>query len=475
MGFRYAMLSRLRRYSFSARHLPVICAVVLLVHGVIPMPLHAQRLLMEDFVYPPGDSLTPHGWSAGSATGPILTGSDGLQFGSYQGSGIGNAAILKATGQDVQKEFTPDSSGTIFVWALVNVSSAKAGDYFMHLQPNAGSSVYVGRTYARLASNGGLTFGVAKRGTNTAPTVVYSDSVYTLGSTYLLVLKYEFKDGSSSNDEVTLHVFQDGAVPPAEPAVPTVGPVSDATADPSVVGAIALRQGDQSRAPVLALDGIRATKGWDAWLPATLEPMKASLSDFPPGVLISWRAWTEAGVDGYFVDLWSETEGRFLPVGPSPIPAGGASGQAVDYSILDTTVAAGVARYRLRIAGSGGAEYVADSVLLDLPTGVVNWGHDPGRLPDYAGAHTHLVLTQNYPNPFNPKSVIRFVSPITEEICIALFDVLGRHHGELFRGIAEAERVYEVQIDGTRLSSGTYTARLSSPSGVAIRRMVVVR
>ena len=458
-----------------AGHLPAIFVLLLIMSAVISGRVHAQRILMEDFLYAPGDSLTPHGWSSSSATSPILTSSEGLQFGSYQGSGVGNAAILKSTGQDVQKEFAPDSTGKIYVWALVNVSSAKSGDYFLHLQPNTGSSVYVGRTYARLASNGGLTFGVAKRGTNTLPTVVYSDSVYAVGTTYLLVMKYEFKSGSSSNDEVTLYVFANGEVPPGEPAMPAVGPVADATADPALLGAVALRQGDQSRALVLTLDGIRITRGWGAFLPATLDSMQAVLSISPPGALLSWRAWTEVSVEGYHVDRRSRMDDIFIPLTAAMIPAVGATGYPVEYTFLDTSVGAGVAKYRLRLLTMGGGEAVADSISFDLPTGVAA-GHDQSGSPfEFAGSNIHPVLMQNYPNPFNPKSIIRFTSPITEEISIDLYDILGRHHGLLFHGTAEAGREYEVAVDGSTLCTGAYVARLTSKSGVAVRKLLVVR
>ena len=467
---------------------PAAVFVGVLTYSFLPAQTYAQRLLMEDFVYPPGDSLTPYGWTSSSATGPILTSSEGLQFGMYQGSGISNSAILKSTGQDVQKEFTPDTTGRFYVWALVNVSSARSGDYFLHLQPNAGSSVYVGRTYARLASNSGLTFGVAKRGTNTVPTVVYSDSAFALGTTYLLVMKYEFRAGSTSNDEVSLHLFANGEVPLSEPAAPTVGPVADATADPALLGALALRQGDQSRAPVLTIDGIRVTRGWDACLPATLDSMVAALSVSPPGVRLSWRAWTEVSVAGYGVDRWSHADNDFLPVSPGPIPASGASGQPVEYLFLDSSAVAGESSYRLRIVTNGGEELIADSVSLDLPTDVAAAHDQNDRVHDEAGSFlqpqiqderageiAHPVLVQNYPNPFNPKSIIRFISPTTEQVSVDLYDILGRHHGVLFRGVAEAGRVYEAVIDGSSLPTGVYIARLVWLGGTATRRLVVVR
>jgi hypothetical protein len=433
------------------------------VLGVYPPQLLAQRLLMDDFVYPAGDSLIDHGWSSTSLTNSILTSASGLQFGLYQGSGIGNAALLNSTGQDVQKEFGPDSAGTIFLWALVNVATARSGDYFLQLQPNGGSSVFLARTFAKLAANGAVAFGVAKRGTNTAPTVVYSDSVFSTGTTYLLVVKYEFLPETTSDDEVTLYIFENGTVPSSEPAVPTVGPVRDVTGDASVLGAVALRQGDQSRAPTLTIDGLRVTQGWDGWLPVTLDRLQASLNSDPAGVLLAWKSWSESGVEGFHLDRWSQLEGRYLPVTAEVIPGSGSSGQPVEYTYVDIAGGSGRTTYRLRVLTSGGGEFLADSVFLDIPTQV--------PLED----HPEFFLSQNYPNPFNPRSVIKFVSPETQDVSMDLYDVLGRHHGELFRGRAERGVTYEVEIDGRALSSGVYFARLKSMSGVLLRRMLIVR
>ena len=475
MGIFYPVATTLSAIRLGSRRAGAILCAMVLLSIVLPSGLHGQRLVMDDFIYPPGDSLTPHGWTSGSSTGPILTSGDGLQFGLFQGSGIGNAVVLKSTGQDVQKEFTPDTIGTFFVWMLVNVSTAKSGDYFIHLQPTAGSSVFVGRTYARLASNGGLAFGVAKRGTNTAPTVVYSDSIFALGTTYLLVLKYEARRGSSTDDQVTLYVFAGGEVPQAEPWTPTVGPVSDATPDPSMLGALTLRQGDQARAPMLTLDGLRVTRGWEACLPATLDPLGVSLSSLSPGAVLTWRAWTEVGVEGYHVDRRYPTDDRYVQVSIQAVPAAGAAGQSVEYAFVDSLVSPGAVTYRLRLLDTGGGEYAADSVDLDVPTAVREgrWREavplvGPDGIPEF-------IVSQNYANPFNPRSLIRFSSPTTQAISIDLFDILGRHCAQVFHGTVEGGRAYEVAVDATRLSTGAYVARLSWRTGVASRKLLVIR
>jgi hypothetical protein len=357
----------------------------------------------------------------------------------------------------------------------VNVSSARTGDYFLHLQPAAGSSVYVGRTYARLASNGGLAFGVAKRGTNTSPTVVYSDSVFAAGTTYLLVLKYELKPDSANDDEVTLYVMTGGDVARTEPWTPAAGPVSDATADPSFIGAVALRQGDQSKAPALTIDGLRVTRGWDAWLPATLDSLAARLSVEPKGVALSWQAWTEAGVEGYHIDRRYPTDIDYSPLTSGLIPAAGAAGEAVGYSFVDTTVSPGAAAYRLRLRALGGAEFVADSVELDVPTSVDADGASH-RIPGPGTSNSiEFVVSQNFANPFNPRTLIRIISPVTQEFSIDLYDLLGRHCGRVFNGTIEGGRSSEIPVDGAMLSTGTYMARLTWERGVAVRKLLIVR
>ncbi|MCK5572565.1 MAG: hypothetical protein KAJ12_07380, partial [Bacteroidetes bacterium] len=186
-----------------------------------------QNLLVEDFEYTAGDSLTSIGWTATSSTttNAVLVTSPGLEYQGYVGSAIGNAAALTRTGQDVYREFEPDSAGSFYAFFMVRVTSARRGDYFFHYHTLPVSSSFFARIFVRLAANGNIAFGIAKKGTNSNPTSVYTDSSYSLDTTYTLVVKYTFRDTSNKDDEASLFVFAGEEIPTDEPTEPTVGPV----------------------------------------------------------------------------------------------------------------------------------------------------------------------------------------------------------------------------------------------------------
>ncbi|MDE3059089.1 MAG: hypothetical protein KGJ59_14150, partial [Bacteroidota bacterium] len=82
-------------------------------------------LLEENFNYPAGDSLTAHGWTAhsGSTTNPITANNGGLTYAGYANSGINNAALVDNNGEDDNRTFTSQTSGTIYYSFLVKVDS----------------------------------------------------------------------------------------------------------------------------------------------------------------------------------------------------------------------------------------------------------------------------------------------------------------------------------------------------------------
>ena len=84
------------------------------------------QLFVENFDYLVGDSLTNNGWRPeGGQLNPITVNDGGLAYPEYPGSNIGNAALLDGPdGQDVQRDFTPVRSGTLYFTAMVNVASA---------------------------------------------------------------------------------------------------------------------------------------------------------------------------------------------------------------------------------------------------------------------------------------------------------------------------------------------------------------
>lgn len=91
-----------------------------------------------------------------------------------------------------------------------------------------------------------------------------------------------------------------------------------------------------------------------------------------------------------------------------------------------------------------------------------------------------FALLQNYPNPFNMETVISFSLPSSEDIELAVFDILGRKVATLYSGRADAG-VTDVKWNGRSLSgdyiaSGVYYYTLTVKEGKSItKRMTLLK
>jgi hypothetical protein len=241
-------------------------AIVLIIFLGLLQNSFAQKRLAENFDYPLGDSLGAHGWTSfsGGATNRLLVTSPGLSYAGYPQSGIGNATTVTTTGQDAFVPFTSivDSSNAkaIYAFFLVNVSSASLGDYFLAFLPSTSTTFYTARVFVK-DDAGNLKFGVVKSSPqDTLNAAMWSTNSFSYNTTYLVVVKYEFRSGLT-NDGVSLFVFNSG-VPSTEPTTADVGPLYFASGDVNNIGRIALRQGTATRAPTAVVDGIYVTTSW---------------------------------------------------------------------------------------------------------------------------------------------------------------------------------------------------------------------
>lgn len=85
-----------------------------------------------------------------------------------------------------------------------------------------------------------------------------------------------------------------------------------------------------------------------------------------------------------------------------------------------------------------------------------------------------FTLDQNYPNPFNPTTVISYQLPISSEVRLEVYDMLGRNVATLVNGQVPAGQ-HTVNFDASNLSSGIYLYRLQAGARVMSRRLTVVK
>ena len=93
---------------------------------------------------------------------------------------------------------------------------------------------------------------------------------------------------------------------------------------------------------------------------------------------------------------------------------------------------------------------------------------DEGSVP------SEFALSQNFPNPFNPTTTIEYVVDSTQEIRLAVYDLLGREVAVLAEGQKTAG-TYTVQFDATNLASGTYFYQIRGERSTINKTMLLLK
>lgn len=258
---------------------------------------NGETYLAESFDYAEGNLYGNGKWVkyGKKITAPVQVANSPLTFAGYQDNAAGNAVRLtKESGEYCQVLFrdkgTDAAKGTVYYSALVNVSELPSGSRtaaFMALtgansldatkfgDAEAGSE---GAGLFAQASGEGFKLGVSRNVANLGnvkTSVAWADDECALGTTYLVVVKYEIVDGAD-NDRISLWV--NPAKGDAEPAASVVAEeeCSESLAD---VRGIELRQGSSSvaKTPVAVIDEVRVASTWDE----IFTPAKADAVETP--------------------------------------------------------------------------------------------------------------------------------------------------------------------------------------------------
>lgn len=83
-------------------------------------------------------------------------------------------------------------------------------------------------------------------------------------------------------------------------------------------------------------------------------------------------------------------------------------------------------------------------------------------------------LEQNYPNPFNPTTNIKFALPVSGNVEVKVFDVLGNEVATIVNEYKSAG-TYTADFDASSLSSGVYFYTLKSGSFIESKKMLLVK
>lgn len=275
------------------KKLLLFCAATM----AMTLTANGETYLAESFDYAEGNLYGNGKWVkyGKKITAPVQVANSPLTFAGYQDNAAGKAVRLtKESGEYCQVLFrdkgTDAAKGTVYYSALVNVSELPSGSRtaaFMALtgansldatkfgDAEAGSE---GAGLFAQASGEGFKLGVSRNVANLGnvkTSVAWADEECALGTTYLVVVKYEIVDGAD-NDRISLWI--NPAKGDAEPAASVVADEESAESLADVRG-IELRQGSSSvaKTPVAVIDEVRVASTWDE----IFTPAKADAVETP--------------------------------------------------------------------------------------------------------------------------------------------------------------------------------------------------
>ncbi len=411
---------------------------------------YAQTYLSEDFNFTLNDSLAAisvdNGWVSfsGGITNAIRATAPGLSFLGYANSGIGNAASMVTSGQDVYRPLSTSVSGAnLYISFMINVTAAQTnGDYFCALLTSTSTTNFTGRTFIK-SSGGGFVMGISKW----TETVSYGSTVLSFNTPYLVVVKLTSGPGSS-DDQFSLFVFP-SSIPANEPMTPEAGPTASTATDQLPIGRFALRQGAAGNAATLSIDGIRVGADWNAApLPVKYNSIHAikRVND----VILQWSTASEINNSGFTIERSSDGK-VFDAMGK--VKGAGNSIKTKNYSFTDHAPANGINYYRLKQVDYDGKSEYSKVVLVNNI--IVKAGID-----------------MTTPNPFNDQLGVSVSVKNQGAATIELRDMLGKLHYSS-NEILEAGN-NKVSISTLSLPNGIYFVTVSQ-NGESFTQKVIKR
>ena len=102
------------------------------------------------------------------------------------------------------------------------------------------------------------------------------------------------------------------------------------------------------------------------------------------------------------------------------------------------------------------------------PTGVVGVGNNVNNIPK------SFIVHQNYPNPFNSETNIRYEIPVSGNVSVLLFDILGRNIATLLNENKNAG-IYNLGLSLDKYSSGVYFLKFNFNNNIIVKRILLMK
>lgn len=250
----------------------------LLLSFMVIAVLSKAQLFTESFsTYTVGSNLTTNSWSqCASGTVPLTINGTNLTYPGYYSTNTNNSLYFNSTASNYGgycKTWTGVNSGSIYMSFLfrdsVIAAAATSGDYFITFGSdwlnNAGRVLFK-------SSGGSFQFGTRK----STGADAYSTTTYTPNQTHLVVLKYTFNTGTTTDDVVGIYV--NPTLPSTEPATFTV--TAPATNDfTNSIGNVFLRLNmSTANVPNAHIDAIKVATSWSDLFGTACTPTTTNLN-----------------------------------------------------------------------------------------------------------------------------------------------------------------------------------------------------
>ena len=139
------------------------------------------------------------------------------------------------------------------------------------------------------------------------------------------------------------------------------------------------------------------------------------------------------------------------------VPGFGTTTEPKSYSFIDENITTGIYKYRLKQIDFDGSFEYSNEIEVEV---------------DFTPKE--FVLYQNYPNPFNPNTVISYQLPVTGNVTLKVYDILGNEVATLVNEEKQPD-IYEVKFDASALASGLYLYKLQAGSFVQTKKMILLK
>ena len=97
-----------------------------------------------------------------------------------------------------------------------------------------------------------------------------------------------------------------------------------------------------------------------------------------------------------------------------------------------------------------------------------------GVAPTPSAQPATFALGQNYPNPFNPSTTISYALPVSGNVSLKVFNLLGQEVASLVNGFQNAGS-HTINFTAHGMASGVYFYRLQSQGEMVTRRMILLQ